>query len=108
MAVSSGSPVFEWVCAALASKGVMSELEARGTVRLLVKEAGLSASTVQRAPMMIVLPRLLQKHLQQRKVRDAARIVEEIVAELGRVKLEEARGADSPEEIFARLGLNKP
>lgn len=107
MVVSTGSPAFEWVCKELAAKGVMSQLEARGTVRLAVKEAGLNPSTITKVPMLIVLSRLLRKQLEIRSVRDAAKIAEGLSAGLERALLNEARGPETPEDIFARLGPNR-
>lgn len=106
MAASGGSPAFEWVCKALVAKGVMSALEARGTVRLAVKDAGMNPATIPKVPMSIVLTRVLRKQLELRNVRDAAKIVAEIAAKLATAELTEGPSAESPEDIFARLGPN--
>ena len=50
-----GSPAFTWPCAEIERATTLSELVARGTVRLALKQAGLEAQSVSGDEMAIVL-----------------------------------------------------
>jgi hypothetical protein len=97
------SPVFEFVCAEIEQRTSLARLEARGTVRLALKEAGLAASSVSVREMQVVLDRLLPAALASRGIEDGAALCGEIRA--GAARLQEASAAtDTPEAIFGRLG----
>ena len=57
---------FEFVCGELERLTKMTRLEARGTVRLALKEAGLSADAVLPLEMQVVLQKLMPKELAAR------------------------------------------
>ena len=96
-------PVFEFVCGELERRTSLGRLEARGTVRLALKEAGLSANTVSVREMQVVLERLLPAALASRGIDGGDALCGEIRA--GAAKLQDtARAAESPEAIFGRLG----
>lgn len=95
------SPVFEWVSAELAAATSLTELEARGTVRLALKGAGLEARGVDAAQMAVVLRQVLPRELAHRGVDDAEAVCSGLVPHIPR----DTKGAgESPEQIFERLG----
>jgi len=100
----SASSTFEWLCAELEARTPLSKLEARGTVRLVLKDVGLDPATVSAHQMSVVLQRLLGPALAKRKVERA----EELCAALDRELAAQGRQrADEPEdtayELFERL-----
>lgn len=97
------APVFEFVCGELERRTSLGRLEARGTVRLALKEAGLSAGAVSVREMQVVLDRLLPAALASRGVEGGEALCGEIRAGTARVQ-ENARAVDTPEAIFGRLG----
>jgi hypothetical protein len=96
------SPVFEFVCGELERRTSLGRLEARGTVRLALKEAGLGASVSVRE-MQVVLERVLPGALASRGIENGEVICSEIRGGTTRLQ-DSARTADTPEAIFGRLG----
>ena len=66
------APAFSFVAEQIESITTLDRLEARGTVRLAVKEAGFSAASIGPEEMAIVVDRVLPKELEGRGVRDSA------------------------------------
>ncbi|MCG8592449.1 MAG: hypothetical protein MJE66_24420 [Proteobacteria bacterium] len=96
----SATTVFESVCTQLEQRTSLDRLEARGTVRLALKSAGLEPSGVTKEQMSVVLERVLPGELSQRGVDEGAAVCAAIRGELP----EDAPTVDSPEAVFARLG----
>jgi hypothetical protein len=96
------SRAFEFVCTELERLTNMTRLEARGTVRLALKEAGLSADSVLPLEMQVVLQKLMPKELSARAIATADDICRKISA--GVAALKETAAAPSPEAVFSRLG----
>jgi hypothetical protein len=94
--------VFDWICAELEARTSLDRLEARGTVRLALKEAGLEARTVTADQMKVVLERVLPKELVARGVQDSERVCADLAP--GLVRLEAGPGVETPDAVFARLG----
>lgn len=80
----------------------LDRLEARGTIRLLLKRAGLDAKSVTPRELQTVSEAWLAEELERRAVEGASRIVEQ----LGRVlsATVEPDSSESPEAVFERLG----
>lgn len=97
------SPAFERVCDGLEARTSLERLEARGTVRLALKRAGLEPHSVSPAELGVVLERLLPDELSARGVADASAVCAALRADLDAVDSSPA-AADSPEAVFARLG----
>jgi len=95
------SSAFDHVCAALERSTSLDRLQARGTVRLALKEAGLDPANVQPGEMAVVLRRVLVGSLQARGVENADAICEELARSTS--QLAAASRADSPDAIFRRL-----
>ncbi|MBK7580676.1 MAG: hypothetical protein IPI67_10770 [Myxococcales bacterium] len=98
------SEVFEWVSAELETRTSLSRLEARGTLRLLLKSVGLDPGSVSAPQMTVVLSRLLAPQLVKRKVEAASDLCQTLTAELGeRNRSRPETNQDTAYEIFARL-----
>ncbi len=106
MAVSA---VFEWTSSELERRTRLSRLEARGTVRLLLKDAGLEPASVNPSQMDVVLRRLLPNALKARGVDDAEQVATTLATGLADAA---ARGqleaSESAYEVFERLGGRTP
>lgn len=102
--------VFELVAEGLEQRTQFQTLEARGTVRLALKEAGLDAASVTPSQMAVVLTHVLPGELRARGVAEPEKVCQELTASFVRAAgdLASADGPaarwESPEEIFRRLG----
>jgi hypothetical protein len=94
--------VFDWICTELEARTSLDRLEARGTVRLALKEAGLEARTVTADQMKVVLERVLPKELVARGIEDAESVCAGLAP--GLASLEARPGVETPDTVFARLG----
>jgi hypothetical protein len=95
------SRAFEWVCAELESSSSLNALEARGTIRLALKQAGLEANQVTPEQMSVVTRRVLPGELCSRGLEDAEGLCRALAS--GLKHLEVGALPDSPEEVFKRL-----
>ncbi len=100
MAIES---IFDWTCAQLEEGCTLDRLEARGTVRLALKEAGLDPKTVGPIEMATVFRKLMPSELETRGIAGVAGLCEQIAAGVEGREGGAARG-NSPEDVFARLG----
>lgn len=99
------SLVFDWTSAELERHTSLSRLEARGTVRLVLKTAGLEPGAVTVAQMLVVLARLMAPALSARRVVDAPELCEHLMEDL---QLAAEGGlltsGESAYDVFERLG----
>lgn len=95
------SAAFEAACAGLEDSGALDRLAARGTIRLVLKEAGLEPKTVTARELGVVVERLLPAALETRGVSEPTAPCAAIRRALERVT---DRAGDTPDAIFARLG----
>jgi len=100
----SGSPAFAWVCAEIERATSLSELVARGTVRLALKQAGLEVQSVSGKELSIVLRQILPQELANRAIPDSTRLCNELA---GRILNQNFEGSDEVADIFRRLGGGK-
>jgi hypothetical protein len=100
------SAAFDFVCTQLEQRTSLNRLEARGTVRLALKSAGLDAASVTPAQMRAVVEKVLPGELRNRAVEAPERHCTALSALLAGSKFAEAGGAESPEAIFARLATS--
>ena len=77
-------------------------LEARGTLRIALKESGLDAESVTFAQLQVVFSKVMPMHLEKRRVADAAGACEAVIAGLNAA--DHAHHRSSADEIFGRLG----
>jgi hypothetical protein len=97
------SPVFNWICTELEARTPLNQLEARGTVRIALKGAGLDASDVDSSQMCVVIARLLPAELAQRSVPEGDQLCEELARILSEKSFEETQ-AKTPDAVFRRMG----
>jgi hypothetical protein len=98
--------IFERVADALEQRTDLSQLEARGTVRLALKQAGLEARDVTGAQMAVVVDQVLPPELRSRGVERGEDICREIGSSLQRSvepRDDQKPGEESPEAVFRRL-----
>jgi hypothetical protein len=99
------SAVFDWACEALERASGWSRLQARGTVRLVLGQAGLDSKSVRASQLRVVALRLLPKELRARGLANVEAICDEVAGcppSLDRASI--AAPAHDPEEVFKRLG----
>ncbi len=80
------SPLFDRVCNEVEARTDMSRLEARGTVRIALKEAGLELNQVNRNQMMVVIAKVLPQEFLARGIEDGHAVchaLEEVVKSEG-------------------------
>lgn len=96
------STAFEYACNELERVTTLERLEARGTVRLALKQTGLEARSVSPSQMATVLDRVLPGELANRGIENA----DAVCATIGRALagMRDEGSADTPEAVFQRLG----
>ncbi|MCG8588687.1 MAG: hypothetical protein MJE66_05295 [Proteobacteria bacterium] len=97
----SATAVFDNACSQLEERTSLDRLEARGTVRLALKTAGLEPGKVTKEQMLTVLERVLPGELESRGIDQAESICSTIGNDLPDTA---ATDVESPEAVFARLG----
>ncbi len=100
------SAVFEFVSQQLERLSDMSQVQARGTVRLMLKEAGLNTASVSIDQMKVVVDKLMFDFLTKRKIdsKKAENVCTTIMRLLisADIAIPEAQ-SNELEEIFKRL-----
>ncbi len=97
------APAFEWMCEQLDARTSLSRLEARGTLRLTLKGAGLDATRVTPSQMQAAVSKILPDELAARGVEDPQTLCRDLSAGVLSVGVG-GSGAESPEDVFRRLG----
>ena len=97
---------FDLVCDQLEAGTSLDRLEARGTVRLTLKKAGLEARSITPEQMAVVVSRILPEELANRGIEGASSLCESIHADLQKIDAGEV--AESPDAVFRRLGGTAP
>ncbi len=98
------SPLFGWLSDELERRTSLSRLEARGTVRLVLKEAGLEASALDAKQLNVVLARLMPDALKKRGVADAPVVCRRIADALLLAGPTLTETSDATYGVFERLG----
>ena len=96
--------IFDFVSDELERLTKLEKLEARGTVRLALKAAGLDVRTVTTPQMVATLQKVMPEEIHARGVENGAQICQTIASRLE--VAHPASGAvhpESPEAIFRRL-----
>lgn len=96
------SPSFQFASDALTKRTDFEAIEARGTIRIALGEAGLSAKTVTPEQMVVVIERVLPRALEKRGIENASELCQELSRGVKRIA-PDASAAESPESIFERL-----
>jgi hypothetical protein len=99
----STSNAFEWLCEELEKATTLDRLAVRGTVRIVLKQAGLEATSVTGDQLAVVLARVLPGELTGRGIEDACGVCQQIAARLQEIPAAPISHA-TPEAVFERLG----
>jgi hypothetical protein len=97
------STSFDFACSELERGTSLERLEARGTVRLAHKDAGLDTRSVTALQMSAVMTQLMPKELKNRGVDNAEPICRAIASALAALP-DDGFHTDTPESVFQRLG----
>ena len=96
---------FDWICTRLEQDTSLDRLEARGTVRIALKGAGLEARNVTPEQMKVVIEKVLAEELTTRGVEGASDLCSRLAADLGSEASSLATDAgETPDAVFSRLG----
>mgnify|MGYP000308260136 CR=1 FL=1 len=60
----SGSPAFEWLCSELQQRTKLTQVQARGTVRLMLSDAGLDPNHLRKNQLLVLIERLIDNQSQ--------------------------------------------
>ncbi len=99
------SNLFDLAAERLEQRTSLDRLEARGTLRLALKQAGLEPQSLTLEQLEVVFERILPGELQNRGVDDAAALCDAVMKEVA--SSPEAAASDrsgSVDEVFRRLG----
>ena len=100
----SDAAAFDWACGELEENTSLDRLEARGTIRIALKQSGLDVRAVTPEQMKVVIERVLPGELLARGVENGGSICTAMAEKLKDQDLGDAKPAQSPDEIFRRLG----
>ena len=85
----------------------IDRLEARGTLRIALKAAGLEPKNLTGAQLQVVFEKVMPGELESRGVSDVRDVCAAVLADLARAGgAAEDASATSPDEIFRRLAAN--
>ena len=103
--MTAASP-FEWLCDELEARTSLKRIEARGTVRLTLKEAGFSPKGISAPELKVVVRKLLVRELEARRVEGAEEVCISLAAEMPMSVAVEStkKQAETAMSIFGRLG----
>ena len=88
----------------LEQHSTFDRLEARGTLRIALKAAGLEPNNLTGAQLQVVFEQVMPRELDSRGVSDVPTVCTAVLADLERAGgPEESARATSPDEIFGRL-----
>jgi len=96
------SNAFTTLCEQLERASSLDRLEARGTVRLALKQAGLESGQVTASQLVVVVQKVLPNELRTRGIDDADSVCQQLTTVLKAMPDEVA--GESPEAVFKRLG----
>ncbi|MCR9092993.1 MAG: hypothetical protein NXI30_02135 [bacterium] len=95
------SKVFAWLCERLEADTDLDRLEARGTVRICLKQAGLIAADLSPAQAATVVEKVLPQELEARGVAEADVLCERLAHNTQ--MLTDERSEAAPDEVFGSL-----
>ena len=100
----ASSIVFAWASEQLEASSRLDTLEARGTVRIALRSAGLDAKLVSSEQMKVLLERVLPGELESRGIENAASLCAGMASRLLDQGFDgSAPESETPESIFSRL-----
>jgi hypothetical protein len=96
--------IFDIAAERLESHSGLPRLEARGTLRIALKLAGLAANSVTAGQLSVVFDKVMPGELEKRGVSDAAAVCSAVVGDLVNTPVPaEAKSGDDLDAIFRRL-----
>lgn len=98
----ASSDVFDWLCDALEQHTELNRLEARGTIRLALKSAGLGPRNLSADQARVLLQRVLTDELSSKGIENAASVCAQLADSLAGQAFQQP--GETPEAVFGRLG----
>ena len=95
--------VFDLAADQLEAATDLEKLEARGTLRLALREAGLDATSLTETQLRVVAIQVLPAELRARGVEQPEMVCEQVAKAVEERQGADAARDDSPEAIFRRL-----
>ena len=100
-----GADLFDVAAEKLESATDLNQLEARGTLRLALKSAGLTARNLTLAQLRVVFDKVMPGQIESRGVANATATCTAVIAEVGRTASDSGDAeATEADMIFRRLG----
>jgi hypothetical protein len=100
-----GADLFDVAAEKLESATDLNQLEARGTLRLALKSAGLTVQNVTLTQLRVVFDKVMPGELENRGIADAAAACTAVIAEVERAAPDSGDAATTEQDrIFGRLG----
>ncbi len=100
--------LFDHAAAQLERHTDLDRLEARGTLRLAIKLAGLEAKRLTLHQLEAVFEKVMPEQLAVRGIDSTATTCSTVMAEIARTAETIEAGGDNSDEIFQRLGGRRP
>lgn len=99
------SPLFDVAAEQLEHHSSLDRLQARGTLRLALKQAGLDPRAVTPGQLRVLCEEMLPGELEARGVADATSVCQQVMRDIDNSP-EAREGATSPslDDVFRRLG----
>ena len=99
--------LFDFAAERLEHHASLERLEARGTLRIALKAAGLDSKKLTGAQLQVVFEKLMPGELDSRGVSDVRDVCTAVLTDLARARgAAEDASATSPDEIFRRLAVS--
>jgi hypothetical protein len=99
----ANATAFDWICGELERLTALDTLEARGTVRLALRRAGLEPRSASSQQLSVLARHILGGELRARGIEDADAVCEKLATGL-KLHAPLSSVGESPEEVFRRLG----
>jgi hypothetical protein len=97
--------LFDLAAERLEHHTALDRLEARGTLRLALKEAGLEPKRVTLGQLCVVLGKVMPREFETRSVRDPTAVCNAVTDDLTKAyALTDMLPSSDPDEVFRRLG----
>jgi hypothetical protein len=96
------SVAFDHLCGELEARSSLDRLEARGTIRIALKSAGLDPRSVSPDQLGVVVDKLLSAELANRGIEGSEALCDQL--RRGLEGLDVGNSCDTPEAVFSRLG----
>ncbi len=95
--------LFDFAADSLEQNSRFDRLEARGTLRIALKAAGLEPKNLTGTQLQVVFEQVMPGELDSRGVSDMQDVCSAVLADLGSAGSAEDASAASPDDVFRRL-----